>query len=1799
MRFAGSRRARGLILLLTLILMLGVAHALRQQAVQVRARLGPALLAHLQQALKREVIIERFLMDQPGVLVIEGLQVARQGALKDGVFLRTRRVELRYDPRLLDWRGWLAGAVGALHPARVLADGVTLPHPTRTGVLPMLECPHLEAEVDLARVMADPALAAGAVNWVELSRAVGSLTRRTDGTWDLSELLPAQKERKGGFRGQLRGRACTLHLSDYRSGRIPAPARTEAHGDFEISFAGHPTLRYHASGTVAGIHGGRFFARGSHRKGQKLGLISLDAQTEDLSYWQRYLAVVNAAPEIVSGGGRLRGVLWEPADGDLAPGFQLVLGLDGVRARHPTLPAPLEQVRGDLVLDPEHVSGSGTLLWKGIRVTAVGALSPRGSYPPARWTLTAAQAPDATVRDLLRLAHIPAELQPSGISSISVEGEGDATRWRVQGRLTAARAVWARPEEAYTAREAALTFTGDLQPGVPPRGNGALSLDRLLVRNQTIRNTRVEFSTGANRTTFRAAATALGGRWGAEGTVDATASPARLAVRGQAVGLDPQALAVGEEPLAVSGWVDGEFHVEGPLDHWRGGAELVSRSLSFDGRHIPEATARIQWDGERVLVRRASLSFPFGALHATGSITPDLTTDLLVSASAVNLALLPGVPADLDLRGWGSAQLRVTGRAAAPAIQGEVQVSGLKAGQVELDWVDAQVSAPNLHEVVIHRLAVRRGVLELGAERVTLQRVPKPTGPGTAESGPSPLGDWQIAGELQVSPLTLVQAMRWLGIAPAVLEHTPIGGHLTALRVTVAGPLAAPQVSFSARAEDCVVRRHDLGVVTATGEWDSLTRRLKLAAAESRSPEGVASLAGVLEWSPEGKDNRAAAGGRRGEEPQSGLPPPALLAAMHLRFRVGGVRLLPLLRRYAPGVLEDVDLQGTLEEVSGEVIGSPEAPVLTAAVRLAGLVVDQRAVALEPFRLRWTNELLVLRNIAAPLGAGRFQAPLMLIRAQTRPVRDPAQPAEAVRDPEAGFRDAAGLIEVNEVPVAVLQQLLMDSPYYASDEAEPLRRVLQDWRGSISGRLTGTLRIGRLPDAIAPGDESRLLARWDREIGTGRLEARLEVPDLRAEEVSGEPTTRVVLAGAYHAGRFEIEQARVEGAGAARFTAAGFLEHERKGAPGAVRLLLAGEGVSVESLARLPLAALRERLAGLQPLDGRISFKGEVTGTPRLPVAQLSGRISAPLLGGVPFDEIVLTGGTYDARPGRLSVGGVQFVKQRGNGVEPASFTLSGSLPLGWPNLASAPDLPRDLTISVPKQSLQVLNELAEETDTLARRTGEAAAGRVRTLTRLFRDLAATDAQLDGGITLGGTAARPQNSGKLEVNGRILRVEELDTGIRDFRAVVRLDGDTVHLDEFSGHSTVSGGFAGTGTLRLGGEPIRPGPATLPAPLVDLKLAANGLRFIQKNAERLLGPSFRGTQLSGTLQTVSLERPEVSQPLLIQGRWPNLVVRGGIRLDETNVGLMYEPIFSDAPPPTPADARLDLSLYTGNNVWLRNPQARLQLDASRRVGGDAAPIRVTGAWNIPTVLGTLTTRKGVLNIPGFRLSDVEGSLSLNYDRRRQALGSGGPVTVDLTASTNMRLQRTAGPEADDYEVTFRLRGTPGGREAVEVRTPGVNSGLVIGGGDGLQVSIRTDPPLPASEITALIRQRYGVGGFAGGGSNVEATFRSQIEQAFVANVASTVLGLVEDRVQSRLGLDLFSLEVGVADPLRVRLGKQLFDRVYATVSQEFGSTVTAQRRMELYYRFSPAFRFGLRREDPLGQQIFFFSGSASF
>jgi len=1738
MRFPGSRRARLVVAAMLLFLVGGLWHASRLYVAQLRKSLAPTLLARLRTALQRDIQVDRLVVDRPGSVVAEGVRVARGPTFKEGTFVTAERLEITYDPSLLEWGSLITRAMGRNTRARARVTGIRVPQHPGKGDFATVES--AETSVDFgAALRGRPNEVLGSIDRVDVRRAMVHLVRTQAGNWNYEQILKLPKStRPSTFRGEIVLAESGVEFTDYHSAGLPAPAINRARGEGVLRFAGFPRLQWTVAGTIGGVHGGPFKAHGTQHSRDKDWFVSLDAGTSDMRYWYRYVATDQTALDVVSGRAKARLVAWgvakKPAE---TPRFSLTLDVSTAEARMTAIKEPLRAFRGVIRVDPSFIGVDGTtLLGKApIRVSADVTRS-----VPIRTELRLSS--NALTLSGLRRAFpnstLPAELVVSRAISTQAVMTAVGKHWTVRG--TGSTSSVAYRETGF--QNVVAEYRAQVDDGTVTALSAHVRSASGHFRDVTADSVRADIRSRGKVMDVAAQFKSFGGDVSGDGWVEIGENPS-FYVTGKLDGLKlSQVPWKQEQQPRIAGLVSGPFVATGTVDAPRVDVTLRAVDAAYEEESVDEIAARVHWTRDLVEIPYATVTDGRGQVLFNGTVRDGNLLDLHASAERVELGPLLSGRVKQEVGGSAYLTADITGTLEDPRVIGRVQVYQPRLGEHQADYVEARVAALGLQRIELSAVKLNRAPAEATADLVFLSR--------TDEHQP-----WQLGGEVEVRGLTIVQALRAAGVPLKRLRESPVSGDLGPINLKLAGDVENLKAGFTGSAASVAVAGLDLGEVDGRGDLDLSERRVRLTELTSSSTLGTATVSGELRWQ---QDDSA--------------PDKAVETDIDLQVDVANVRLSPLLRRYAPDIGRSVRAQGGVARAKAAIRGRLSALQVSAQVELSGLILNERAVEVEPFNVEWTSAAALVRNATAHFGSGLLRLPYMAILLE--PGAEKLPWAQRV----------AGSVVIEHIPVAVTRQLLEDSPYFRTEKADSIREALALWRSPVGGDVSGAIRIDPGPSGVPAtvlAAAQLLRARTDEPAITGNL----EIPNLVSPPGSEQPPTQLVAAATYRGNRLDLREFRLQQEGGATASVSGTFDRSVEGRPAELRFSARASDVPLRSLSLLPVADVRERLEQFQPLDGLMQLRAEVSGTEKAPKASFTVDIGHPVVYGVPFDHFKLAQGEYDGAKGELRVSEAGVTKQL-DGVETAGILFSGTLPVTWPELSSPRTATRRLTVQVPDQSLKVFSALATDAEAYAAKGGETASERVKALVSVFRQVAATEGRIAGQATLGGTAAQPRNEGGFALTDATFRIDGLQTAIKKFNARLELAGDQVRVAEFTGESSQGGDFTGGGVVRLGrdinGKPI---------PNLDLSLTVRRFRFAEKQVSSLLGEAFLGTQFSGTLDTVSIATPEQPRALTIRGDWPTPIVEGGVRLDESNLLLAYEDKGLPERPVERPDIRLNLRFFAGNSVWLRNPQLRLKIEGSVLASNTTAE---------PVITGDLPVTEGNLTLVGLRLRNAEGVIRVAYDRRNEDLGVSPPppVYVDIGASTSLRVVRAVADEAEYVDATFEIRGAPGGGGAAGIRQTGVGGGLSVGSDSGLTLTVRTDPPLPSREIEALIRQQFGVEGFSGSGANVVEALRGQIEQAFAINVTSALTGRIENALQSALGLSTMSLDLGISQPLRVRLGKRLFGPVYGTVSQEFGS-VNSQRQFELYYRINPQLRIGIRQEDPPGRKVFFFSGTATF
>src|SRR5262249_36112563 len=141
---------------------------------------------------------------------------------------------------------------------------------------------------------------------------------------------------------------------------------------------------------------------------------------------------------------------------------------------------------------------------------------------------------------------------------------------------------------------------------------------------------------------------------------------------------------------------------------------------------------------------------------------------------------------------------------------------------------------------------------------------------------------------------------------------------------------------------------------------------------------------------------------------------------------------------------------------------------------------------------------------------------------------------------------------------------------------------------------------------------------------------------------------------------------------------------------------------------------------------------------------------------------------------------------------------------------------------------------------------------------------------------------------------------------------------------------------------------------------------------------------------------------------------------------------------------------------------------------------------------------------------------------------------------------------------------------------------------------LTIEARSEPPLSEQDILALIGRRTAVEQIIGGGGNAQTPIRGEVENILTASVAPTLFMPLERAVEDYLGLEEFTVDCALREPVQLRLTKQIRGPFYVTYTHNlnvggqntYANTVAASNSLNLYtvdvfYRISDRFRFGYR------------------
>jgi translocation and assembly module TamB len=260
-------------------------------------------------------------------------------------------------------------------------------------------------------------------------------------------------------------------------------------------------------------------------------------------------------------------------------------------------------------------------------------------------------------------------------------------------------------------------------------------------------------------------------------------------------------------------------------------------------------------------------------------------------------------------------------------------------------------------------------------------------------------------------------------------------------------------------------------------------------------------------------------------------------------------------------------------------------------------------------------------------------------------------------------------------------------------------------------------------------------------------------------------------------------------------------------------------------------------------------------------------------------------------------------------------------------------------------------------------------------------------------------------------------------------------------------------------------------------------------------------------------------------LVLRGNWDSPILEGNLQIQnlayrtsfEEFLALLTEREVGAAEPSPVGRLRLSVHVEGSRNITIQNQLA----DVEARVDVD-----VKGTIDNPSLTGHIEASGGTLLFQGNRYRITRGNIDFVDPLRIE------PV-LDVQAESEVR----------DYRVILSITGR----------------------GDKLRLDMRSDPPLPETEIISLI---------AGGLTSEEIAMRRTSstgagptsEQLFQSGAASILFDLLQQRVGNRLGLpglsrvriDPFLVGAENSTAARITLSEQLTKDLSVTYSQDLSS-----------------------------------------
>lgn len=400
---------------------------------------------------------------------------------------------------------------------------------------------------------------------------------------------------------------------------------------------------------------------------------------------------------------------------------------------------------------------------------------------------------------------------------------------------------------------------------------------------------------------------------------------------------------------------------------------------------------------------------------------------------------------------------------------------------------------------------------------------------------------------------------------------------------------------------------------------------------------------------------------------------------------------------------------------------------------------------------------------------------------------------------------------------------------------------------------------------------------------------------------------------------------------------------------------------------------------------------------------------------------------------------------------------------------------------------------------------------------------------LVGEIRVTGPAARPRLDGRVMITGGTLQFRGIDPALEHLQARIVLENNAMRMEDVVARLG-DGAMALTGTVGLEG---------LRDASVDLTLQADAV------------PLRYGSVFDGT----------ADGKVRLHGPAARLTLTGNLRMSNGELFLPAVQPATAEPGGSGADMMLNVDFQAGDALWARWAYVgRLRLQVLGNV-------HASGSWRRPALSGELRAERGNLTAFNSTFALTEGTATFAEFR-------GTVPVIDVRAQTELQrvtLGSSGEQQLEDVTVYLHIHGTP----------------------DALPPpDLSSEPPLAHEEILAGLASRAGLIRQLRGQDVATEPVESvvQLEALLQAELSAAVFGTVGQTVARQFGLEEFAITYDVEQPLQLRIGKILVKNLYVTLTSEFGES--GKRIWSLEYRFTPVHMVGFSVDNEGGYDLLY-------